>query len=117
MTEKRVMVNIQANRKVSGILRGFDIFMNLVRVALLTGIPQRARTPELTECRDAFALVQVLEDARDESTPGREEKMEGGPVVRSLQLCLPEHQLILLHPLPQIIRGNSIASLELVPAY
>ena len=28
--DKRLFVNVQANRKISGVLRGFDIFMNLV---------------------------------------------------------------------------------------
>lgn len=28
--DKRVFVNLQASRKVSGVLRGYDIFLNLV---------------------------------------------------------------------------------------
>lgn len=28
--DKRLFVNLQGNRKVSGVLRGFDIFLNLV---------------------------------------------------------------------------------------
>ncbi|GAA96462.1 uncharacterized protein L969DRAFT_87454 [Mixia osmundae IAM 14324] len=28
--DKRIFVNLQGNRKISGVLRGFDIFLNLV---------------------------------------------------------------------------------------
>ncbi|KAH8929132.1 like-Sm ribonucleoprotein [Atractiella rhizophila] len=28
--DKRLFINLQGNRKVSGVLRGFDIFLNLV---------------------------------------------------------------------------------------
>ena len=50
--DKRLLVHIQGARKVTGTLRGFDIFLNL-----------------------------VLDQARDETVPGREERIEGGMVV------------------------------------
>jgi small nuclear ribonucleoprotein G len=50
--DKRLLINVQGARKVTGVLRGFDIFLNL-----------------------------VLDDAKDESVPGREERIQGGPVV------------------------------------
>ena len=51
--DKRLLVNLQGNRRVTGMLRGFDIFLNI-----------------------------VLDEARDETVPGREENIVGGPVVR-----------------------------------
>ena len=51
--DKRLLINVQGARKVTGVLRGFDIFLNL-----------------------------VLDEATDDTVPGREENMEGGPVVR-----------------------------------
>jgi len=64
--DKRLLVNIQGNRRVTGMLRGFDIFLNI-----------------------------VLDEARDETVPGREENLVGGPVV---------------------VRGNSVASIEVLSA-
>ncbi|EOR04610.1 Small nuclear ribonucleoprotein G [Wallemia ichthyophaga EXF-994] len=50
--DKRVLVNLQANRKVTGQLRGFDLFLNL-----------------------------VLDDAHDESVAGEKSKI-GQTVIR-----------------------------------
>jgi small nuclear ribonucleoprotein (snRNP)-like protein len=52
--DKRLLINVQGGRKVTGLLRGFDIFLNL-----------------------------VLDDCRDETYPGMEEPMEGGSTVSS----------------------------------
>lgn len=51
--DKRLLINVQGGRKVTGILRGFDIFLNL-----------------------------VLDEARDETYPGQEQNMFGGSTVR-----------------------------------
>lgn len=56
--DRRLLVNVQGNRRVTGMLRGFDIFLNI-----------------------------VLDDARDETVPGREENIVGGPVVSWLLAC------------------------------
>jgi len=62
--DKRLLINVQGGRKVTGVLRGFDIFLNL-----------------------------VLDQATNETVPGREERLEGGPIV---------------------IRGNSVTSIEII---
>lgn len=88
--DKRLLVHIQGARRVTGVLRGFDIFLNL-----------------------------VLDQARDESIPGREERMEGGMVVRLLWLTFQIYvhadfdALCMQH---QVVRGNSVASIEIVHA-
>ena len=64
--DKRLLVNIQGNRRVTGMLRGFDIFLNI-----------------------------VLDEARDETVPGREENLVGGPVVSdSLSLAASCVQMV-----------------------
>ncbi|KAK9899927.1 like-Sm ribonucleoprotein [Cystobasidium minutum MCA 4210] len=50
--DKRLLINVQGGRKVTGILRGFDIFLNL-----------------------------VLDEARDETYPGQEQNMFGGSTI------------------------------------
>lgn len=55
--DKRLLINVQGGRKVTGQLRGFDIFLNL-----------------------------VLDDGRDETYPGQEESMQGGSIVSGLVL-------------------------------
>jgi small nuclear ribonucleoprotein G len=51
--DKRLLINVQGGRKVTGILRGFDIFLNL-----------------------------VLDEGRDETYAGQEQDMYGGSIVR-----------------------------------
>lgn len=53
--DKRLLINVQGGRKVTGILRGFDIFLNL-----------------------------VLDEARDETYPGQEVDQYGGSMVRPI---------------------------------
>lgn len=50
--DKRLLINVQGGRKVTGILRGFDIFLNL-----------------------------VLDEAKDETYPGQETSLFGGSTV------------------------------------
>lgn len=78
--DKRVLVNLQANRKVTGQLRGFDLFLNL-----------------------------VLDDAHDESVAGEKSKI--GQTVGGIT-----YLLITIHHHPQVIRGNSVTSMESLEA-
>ena len=73
--DRRLLVNVQGNRRVTGLLRGFDIFLNI-----------------------------VLDDARDETVPGREENLEGGPVVRVNKRMATVMQLL---PRPDYLLSSS----------
>ena len=84
--DKLLVVNIQGGRKVSGYLRGFDIFLNV-----------------------------VIDEAREEGTA---DKTNCGTVV-SVQYPWPPLSLSPSPPFPltdssnpQVIRGNSITSME-----
>jgi len=57
--DKRLLINVQGGRKVTGILRGFDIFLNL-----------------------------VLDEARDETYPGQEQDQFGGSMVSTAVMLL-----------------------------
>jgi small nuclear ribonucleoprotein (snRNP)-like protein len=85
--DKLLFINLQGNRKVSGTLRGFDIFLNL-----------------------------VLDDAREE---GSAEKTPCGTVVSSITLCIASYARegdktsTISGCCKQVIRGNSVTSIEM----
>ena len=75
--DKKLFVHLQGGRKVSGTLRGYDLFLNL-----------------------------VIDDAMEESTPAQKHPI--GTVVRSFSYAI-------LHlTFPQVIRGNSVTSMEIL---
>lgn len=84
--DKKLFVHLQGGRKVSGTLRGYDLFLNL-----------------------------VLDDALEESTPAQKHPI--GTVVSRDRLwmrsnlpdCVPDY-------LVQVIRGNSVTSMETLEA-
>ena len=80
--DKKLFVHLQGGRKVSGTLRGYDIFLNL-----------------------------VIDDAVEETTPGQKHPI--GTVV-----CLDAVLLVVLRltKLEQVIRGNSVTSMETLEA-
>lgn len=82
--DKNLLVNLQGHRKVSGHLRGFDIFLNL-----------------------------VLDNAKDETSV---DKVDCGTVVRrqSGHRVLLRDEARLLMRLQQVIRGNSVTSIEMI---
>ena len=67
--DKRLLINVQGGRKVTGILRGFDIFLNL-----------------------------VLDEARDETYPGQEVDQYGGSLVSALAVLAMLLLSLLLQP-------------------
>ena len=67
--DKRLLINVQGGRKVTGILRGFDIFLNL-----------------------------VLDEARDETYPGQEVDQYGGSMVSALAVLAMLLLSLLLQP-------------------
>jgi small nuclear ribonucleoprotein G len=80
-------VNLQGNRKVSGVLRGYDIFLNI-----------------------------VLDEAVEEQTPAQKKPI-GTVVSLSIRLVLPLLSFVFSTVFTrQVIRGNSINSLETLEA-
>ncbi len=43
--DRKVFINIQANRAISGVLRGFDIFLNLVVEQAFEELPGGTKVP------------------------------------------------------------------------
>lgn len=80
--DKKLFVHLQGGRKVSGILRGYDLFLNL-----------------------------VIDDALEETTPAQKHPI-GTVVrlvlPRSRALLIFPFPL----PFTQVIRGNSVTSME-----
>lgn len=79
--DKKLFVHLQGGRKVSGVLRGYDLFLNL-----------------------------VIDDALEESTPAQKHPI--GTVVRPKMLLAGN----ILFPSLQVIRGNSVTSMEILEA-
>ncbi|TFY82224.1 hypothetical protein EWM64_g1789 [Hericium alpestre] len=85
--DKRLFVHLQGGRKVSGTLRGYDLFLNL-----------------------------VIDDAVEESTPAQKHPI--GTVVRPLPDVTSvftgsdTHRTRTYFALGQVIRGNSVTSME-----
>jgi len=84
--DKKVFVHVQGGRKVSGTLRGFDIFLNL-----------------------------VLDDATEETVPAQKSPL--GTTVSRLVSSL-RVAAVLTHDGSrlQVIRGNSVTSMEILEA-
>lgn len=81
--DKKLFVHLQGGRKVSGTLRGYDLFLNL-----------------------------VIDDAQEETTPAQRHPI--GTVVRSMALYFSATVCPLMHD--QVIRGNSVTSMEILEA-
>lgn len=84
--DKKLFVHLQGGRKVSGTLRGYDLFLNL-----------------------------VIDDAQEETTPAQRHPL-GTVVSANLRLLsahlsppLPSNPL-------QVVRGNSVTSMETLEA-
>ena len=82
--DKKLFVHLQGGRKVSGVLRGYDLFLNL-----------------------------VLDDATEETTPAQKHPI--GTVVR-LQFFASSLRRRFNHLYKQVIRGNSVTSMETLEA-
>lgn len=82
--DKRLFINLQGNRKISGVLRGFDIFLNL-----------------------------VLDESREEGLEGGERRPMGTVVRPCFPFCsLMRSELMSGGRHAQVIRGSSVNSLE-----
>ena len=79
--DKRLFINLQGGRKVSGTLRGYDLFLNL-----------------------------VVDDAQEETTPAQRYPI--GTVV----CYLVSATICRLTYTKQVIRGNSVTSMETMEA-
>ena len=82
--DKKLFVHLQGGRKVSGTLRGYDLFLNL-----------------------------VIDDALEETNPAQKHPI--GTVVCSLYELMYRRALFSC-PSPQVIRGNSVTSMETLEA-
>lgn len=80
--DKKLFVHLQGGRKVSGTLRGYDLFLNL-----------------------------VIDDALEETTPAQKHPI--GTVVGLISHRLLSDS-VLIHPSSQVIRGNSVTSMEIL---
>lgn len=83
--DKKLFIHLQGGRKVSGTLRGYDLFLNL-----------------------------VIDDAVEETTPAQKHPI--GTVVR---FCFYRCFLLFLTQFSgfrQVIRGNSVTSMETLEA-
>lgn len=78
-----MFIHLQGGRKVSGILRGYDLFLNL-----------------------------VIDEALEETTPAQKHPI--GTVVRPLLVDITAIYLNMSHI--QVIRGNSVTSMETLEA-
>ena len=80
--DKKLFVHLQGGRKVSGTLRGYDLFLNL-----------------------------VIDDALEETTPAQKHPI--GTVVSLISriVCY-----FIQFPPSQVIRGNSVTSMEILEA-
>lgn len=81
--DKKLFVHLQGGRKVSGTLRGYDLFLNL-----------------------------VIDDALEETTPAQKHPI-GTVVGQDIFYRLP---FGLTLPSSQVIRGNSVTSMEILEA-
>lgn len=81
--DKKLFVHLQGGRKVSGVLRGYDIFLNL-----------------------------VIDDAVEETTPAQKHPI--GTVV--CMVGCPDTMISLIWCSLQVIRGNSVTSMETLEA-
>ncbi|KAJ9115952.1 hypothetical protein QFC22_005095 [Naganishia vaughanmartiniae] len=87
--DRRVYVHIQANRAMSGVLRGYDMFLNLVLEQSFEELGAGERKP----CGTSYNSSPMTDaDASPLLSPS----------------ALPDSRAL------QIIRGNSVSSLELV---
>ena len=82
--DKKMFIHLQGGRKVSGSLRGYDLFLNL-----------------------------VIDDAVEETTPGQKHPI--GTVVR-VQPCFVLRDMRADTGTLQVIRGNSVTSMETLEA-
>lgn len=84
--DKKLFVHLQGGRKVSGILRGYDLFLNL-----------------------------VIDEALEETTPAQKHPI--GTVVSTSLRAISGYQHRLFYFLGnQVIRGNSVTSMEILEA-
>lgn len=79
--DKKLFVHLQGGRKVSGTLRGYDLFLNL-----------------------------VIDDALEETTPAQKHPI--GTVVSTFSF----YNLGIYLRALQVIRGNSVTSMEILEA-
>ena len=84
--DKKLFINLQGGRKVSGTLRGYDLFLNL-----------------------------VLDDALEETTPAHKHPI-GTVVRIACAICSPMYVYSPPPSLFQVIRGNSATSMETLEA-
>lgn len=89
--DRRLFIHIQGGRQVSGVLRGYDMFLNLV-------VDQAYEELGGGERKPAGMVVRIYPLAS-----GREGSAHGD------SCCCRESKLT-----PQVIRGNSVASMELL---
>jgi small nuclear ribonucleoprotein G len=80
--DKKLFVHLQGGRKVSGVLRGYDLFLNL-----------------------------VIDDALEETTPAQKHPI--GTVVSTISTLIAH---MVTHFTLQVIRGNSVTSMETLEA-
>ena len=83
--DKKLFVHLQGGRKVSGTLRGYDLFLNL-----------------------------VIDDALEETNPAQKHPI--GTVVRLVSSYPASYACPYLFMSPQVIRGNSVTSMETLEA-
>ncbi|KAJ9105075.1 hypothetical protein QFC19_003707 [Naganishia cerealis] len=103
--DRRVYVHIQANRAMSGVLRGYDMFLNLVLEQSFEELGAGERKP---------CGTSPMNDSVSRSGTQPVHNLEPFRLLIIYPLFPSITSPLSLHFAPQIIRGNSVSSLELV---
>lgn len=82
--DKRLSLQLNGNRKVTGVLRGYDPFMNIV-------LDETVEEVSASEKKNIGMVVSCT---------------------LYLRLCLHDQKTLIIHICIQVIRGNSISIME-----